>query len=171
MIKRIFNFYKRQFWNPIKYARYIGVKVGKSCSFGKVSFGTEPYLIEIGDHVQLTSDISFFTHGAAWVFRERHPEFDFFGKIKVKNNVYIGNNVLILPGVTIESNCIIAAGSVVTKSVPEGKIVGGNPAKIIGEVEAFYDRIKMFNVGSKDFSVNHKREYLTKLDENIFIKK
>lgn len=52
-------------------------------------------------------------------------------EVKIGNNVWIGNNVLILKGVTIGDNAIIAAGSVVTKSVPHGTIVAGNPAKII----------------------------------------
>nr|WP_070328418.1 acyltransferase [Exiguobacterium aurantiacum] len=51
--------------------------------------------------------------------------------IKIKNDVWIGQNVIILPGVTIEKGCIIGAGSVVTKNIPEFSIVGGNPAKII----------------------------------------
>ncbi len=52
-------------------------------------------------------------------------------EVVIGNNVWIGNNVLILKGVTIGDNAIVAAGSVVTKNVPEGTVVAGNPAKII----------------------------------------
>ena len=52
-------------------------------------------------------------------------------EVIIGNNVWIGNNVLILKGVHIGDNAIIAAGSVVTKNVPEGSVVAGNPAKII----------------------------------------
>lgn len=70
--------------------------------------------------MQITSGTKFFTHGAAWVLRDKYPEIDFFGKIKIGDNVYIGNDSLILPGVAIGSNVIIAAGSVVTKSFRGG---------------------------------------------------
>jgi len=52
-------------------------------------------------------------------------------EVIIGNNVWIGNNVLILKGVSIGDNAIIAAGSVVTKNVPEGSVVAGNPAKMI----------------------------------------
>ena len=55
--------------------------------------------------------------------------------VKIGSNVWIGSNATILPGVTISDGAIIAAGSVVTKDVSENAIVGGNPAKIIKEIE------------------------------------
>lgn len=56
--------------------------------------------------------------------------------IKIGNNVWIGANSTILPGVTIGSNCVIGAGTVVTKSFPEDNlIIAGNPAKVIGRRE------------------------------------
>ena len=54
--------------------------------------------------------------------------------VAIGDNVWIGTHSLILPGVKIGSNSIIASGSVVTKSVPSGVVVGGNPAKIIKEL-------------------------------------
>lgn len=56
------------------------------------------------------------------------------GKVIIKQNVWIGEGVAILPGVTIGKNCIIGANSVVTKSIPENCIVAGNPAKIIRQL-------------------------------------
>jgi len=52
-------------------------------------------------------------------------------KIVVEDDVWIGANVIILKGVTLHSGCVVAAGSVVTRDVPNNAIVGGNPAKII----------------------------------------
>jgi acetyltransferase-like isoleucine patch superfamily enzyme len=52
----------------------------------------------------------------------------------IKDNVWIGSRVIILKGVIIEQDAVVAAGSVVTKSVPPGSIVAGNPAKKIGSV-------------------------------------
>lgn len=65
------------------------------------------------------------------VVRCQIPDFDIFGKITIGDWVYIGNNSLIMPGVTIDNNVLVASGSVVTKSVPAGVVVAGNPARII----------------------------------------
>ena len=71
------------------------------------------------------------------VFPEYH-----MGTIEVFDNVFIGTGSLILNGVKIGPNAIVAAGSVVTKDVPEGTIVGGNPAKVIGTVDNFIEKRK-----------------------------
>lgn len=55
-------------------------------------------------------------------------------EVYISDNVFIGNNVTILKGVTIGANCVIASNSVVTKSFPENVVIGGNPAKIISEI-------------------------------------
>jgi acetyltransferase-like isoleucine patch superfamily enzyme len=152
-------------------ARYRGVKIGYNCDIQDVNFGSEPYLIEIGDNVQITNGTKIFTHGGGWVFRKNNPDFDCFGKVLIKNNVYIGNNALIMPGVTIGTNVIIGAGSVVTKSIDDNMIVAGNPAKIIGEVSDYYKKISEFDVGSKRMTAELKKKYLLGLDENQFIRK
>ena len=56
--------------------------------------------------------------------------------MKIGNNVFIGMNTTILKGTTIGDNVIIGAGSVVTKNIPAGVIVAGNPAKVIREITA-----------------------------------
>lgn len=171
MLKKIIDLYRKTFWSGVKYGRYIGVNIGNNCKIATKNFSSEPYLIEIGNNVQITNDVKFFCHGAAWVFRKNNPKFDFFGKIKICDNVYIGNNALILAGVTIGSNVIVAAGAVVTKSIPDNSIVGGNPAKIIGNVEDLHNRIQHYNVNSKGMGINEKRQYLLSLSEDKFVKK
>jgi serine acetyltransferase len=96
---------------------------------------------------------------------------DFFGKITVKDNVYIGTGSCILPGVTIESNVIIAAKTVVTKSIPEGVIVGGNPCRIIGKTEEYKNKILEYNLKTKNLSAEDKRNVLLNADEKFFLKK
>ncbi len=90
MINSILRLYRRYFWSCEKYARFLGVKIGKNCDIQTRNFSSEPYLIEIGDNVQITTDVKFFCHGAAWVFRKNYPKIDYFGKIKIGDNVILG---------------------------------------------------------------------------------
>lgn len=112
-----------------------GLKLGRDVRvIGKPDFGSEPYLIEIGHHVTVSSNVTFVTHdGGTWVFRHL-PEYQGlqrFGRIRVGDNCFIGTRAIILPGVTIGSNCVIGAGSVVTRSVPDNSVVAGSPARYI----------------------------------------
>ena len=171
--KFIYLYYVYLRANHIAYARYLGVKIGKNCSIATLYFGSEPYLIEIGDHVQITNDVRFYTHGGGWVFRKEYPDFDTFGKIKIGDNVYIGNCVLVMPGVTIGNNVIIGAGAVVTRSVDEGKIIAGNPARVIGETQDLLKKYLPLNLNTKRLSAKEKKAFLLSLkgDNRYFIKK
>ncbi|HQK69406.1 MAG TPA: acyltransferase [Bacteroidales bacterium] len=116
----------------IRYWRKQGMKIGDNCFINNVNFSTEPYLIEIGDHVAIAAGTDFITHdGAIWCFRDEIENADVFGKIKIGNNVFIGNNCTILPGTTVGDNCIIGAGSVVRGNFPENSVIVGNPAKVV----------------------------------------
>lgn len=116
----------------IKYMRRQGMKIGNDCRFNTISFSTEPYLIEIGNHVAIAGGTEIITHdGAIWCFREEINNADVFGKIKIGNNVFIGDNCTILPNTAIGDNCIVGAGSVVRGKFPENSVIIGNPAKIV----------------------------------------
>lgn len=91
------------------------------------------------------------------IFREEFPNLDVFGKITLGNNVYVGNDVLIMPGITIGNNVIIAAGSVVTKSFPDNCIIGGNPAKIISSVEKLRMSMLELDLNLKNYSYDKKK--------------
>jgi acetyltransferase-like isoleucine patch superfamily enzyme len=116
----------------IKYLRKQGMKIGEDCLFNTISFSTEPYLIEIGNHVAIAGGTEIVTHdGAIWCFRDEIPNADVFGKIKLGNNVFIGDNCTILPNTIIGDNCIVGAGSVVRGKFPENSVIVGNPAKVV----------------------------------------
>lgn len=168
---KLIHWYRRTFWQPKKYAEFLGVKIGKDCSIATKYFGSEPYLITIGDHVQITVDVRFFTHGGGWVFRNKHPHFDTFGKIKIGNNVYIGSCAIIMPGVTIGNNVVIGAGSVVTKSIEDNCIVAGNPARIIGNVSDLENKLVSYNVNTKQLSPEQKKTFLVNLENEKFFTK
>lgn len=172
MIKRLLNLYRRKFWTCEKYARHSGVKIGKGCLISTLNFSSEPYLISIGDNVRIANGVKFFTHGGLFPFREKlNANLDIFGKVVIGNNVHIGDGAYIMPGVTIASNCIVGAGSVVTKSVPEGSIVAGNPARVVGTTEAFLQRAVEKDLGCKGMIYEEKKQYLLSLDDSKFIQK
>lgn len=76
-----------------------------------------------------------------------------------------------MPGVTIGDNSLVAAGSIVTKSVPSGVVVVGNPARILCTVEEYYERNKKYDLHSKGMSGHDKKQMLLNLAEEKFIHK
>ena len=174
IINRIKIMLKYKFGSCEDYAKAIGVNVGENCNISTKSFSSEPFLISIGDNCRIAKEVLLLTHGGVWSLRKVYPElknFDYFGKINIGNNVYIGQRSIIMPGVTIEDNCIIGAMSIVTKSVPKNSVVAGNPAKYITSTDLFVANILKFNVNTKKIDVEKRKEYLLKLDDSRFMKK
>ena len=122
-----------------------GLKMGRDVRvIGKPDFGSEPYLIEIGNHVTVSSNVTFITHdGATWVFRHLPPylEMQRFGRIVIGDNCFIGANAIIMPGVSIGSNSVVGAGAVVTRSVPADSVVAGVPARRVCSYEEYVERM------------------------------
>ncbi len=141
-----------------------GLKIGENCEiYGNVCFGSEPYLIEIGDRVRIAGGVSFITHdGGMWVLRNsgRLKDADYFGRIKVGNNVHIGINSIIMPGVTIGNNVVIGAGSVVTRNIPDNSIAAGVPAKVIRSLDDYYEKYKNKVDYTKHLNPQDKKKYL-----------
>lgn len=102
--------------------------------------------------------------------RRTHPGYEAFGKIKVEDWAYIGSWSHIMPGVTIGEGALVAAGSVVTKSVAPRTVVGGNPAKFICTSEEFIARNMKYSLGHR-LSAKEKREVLMNLADDKFIRK
>lgn len=152
-------------------AERAGVKFGKDNHFFSPFWSSEPYLITIGDRCQITKGVKIFTHGGSHVLRSEIPDFDCFGKVCIGDDVYIGNNVLIMPGVHIGSNVLIAAGSVVCHSVPNNVVIGGNPARILSTIDEYKQKNLPYNTGTKFFSGKKKKLFLLSLPEDKFIQK
>lgn len=135
-LKKLMTLYQKR-KDPIRYARKIGVSVGEECRFVSCPiFGSEPWLITIGNHVEITSDVKFITHdGSTWVFRGQEPftKVIRFGKIAIGDNSFIGTRSTIMPGVHIGRNCIVGAGSLVTKSIPDGEVWGGESRSLYNQ--------------------------------------
>lgn len=124
----------REFIND--FYRKEGVKIGSNsiiCSYTKIS---EPCLVEIGDDCVVSSNVAFVTHDHS--INKVCEKSNLFGKIKIGNNCFIGQGAMLLYGVELADNIIVASGSVVTKSFHEHDIiVGGNPAKKISTWNEF----------------------------------
>lgn len=103
--------------------------------------------------------------------RAEVPDYDSFGKITIKDWAYIGSGSHILPGVTIGEGALVAAGSIVTKSVPPHTVVGGNPARIICSIEDYKKRNLKYNTKTYGMSSEEKKRILLSLPEDKFIRK
>jgi acetyltransferase-like isoleucine patch superfamily enzyme len=157
-LKTIFIFFFKKLF-PIKYAKYIGVKIGLNCRLINVSFSTEPYLITIGNHVSATQ-VRFETHdGGVWVFRDKNPELDIVKPIKVGNNVFIGYGAVILPGVSIGNNVVIGAYSVITSDIPENSVAAGVPARVIKSVDEYVLKSVQIGDNTKSMSAKEKKSF------------
>lgn len=169
IIDKFKNLYWRFIKSPEAYARYLGVKIGSNCLIDTRFWPSEPYLITIGDYVQITSRVSIFTLGGGNAVRRIDPDFDCFGKVVIEDWAYIGSQSVIMPGVTVGEGAIVAAGSVVTKSVPAYTVVGGNPAKFICSIDEYYKKNIKFNVLTKKMSAQDKKKILLSLPDDRFI--
>ena len=121
------------------YSKYMDVKFGKNVRItGDPSFGSEPYLVTIGDDVTITPGVIFHNHdGGLGILRKKYPEIDIIKPIKIGNNVFIGSNTTFMPGVTVGNNVIIGASSLVTKDIPDNVVYGGVPARLIKTLEEY----------------------------------
>lgn len=127
----------------VEKARDLGVKVGTGCRFFSLNFQSEPYLIEIGDDVIISGEVTLVTHdGAVFLLRKEIPGINgHYGRIKIGNNCFVGMGAIILPNVELGDDCIVAAGAVVFDSFPAGSVVMGNPARVVFNIDV-YRRLK-----------------------------
>lgn len=169
--------------DAVKIARALGVRFtaepGKEkcriLSEPSAMFGSEPYLITIGKNVEITAGVVFITHdGAVWTLRnfdEKYKTLDVFGPIKIGDNVFIGNNAVILPGVTIGDNVVIGAGSVVAKSIPANSVAAGNPCRVIRSISEYGERSleKEGAMHTKNLSRQEKRRAMQEAHPEWFV--
>ena len=147
------------------FLRKKGVTIGENVTFHNPRTAiidiTQPSLIEIGNNVDITNNVTILCHDLAWnVFKQMHGEI--LGsnkKVVIGNNVFIGVNSVILRGVTIGNNCVIGAGSVVTKDIPSNTVAAGNPAKVIMSIEEFYEKRKRSYVDdAKELAIEYYKK-------------
>lgn len=110
------------------------VSIQKDCHIGAIN------KIILGDNVLLASKVFISDHSHGEITKEAlllppsQRRLYSKGPVVIEDNVWLGENVVVLPGVTIGENSIVGANAVVTKSIPKNSVVGGNPARVIREL-------------------------------------
>lgn len=85
----------------------------------------------IGDNCQMAPNVAIYTAGHPVYPDTRNSGYEYGKEVRIGNNVWIGGNTVICPGVTVGNNCVIGAGSVVTRDIPDWTVAVGNPCRII----------------------------------------
>lgn len=154
--------------NKVAYLRHLGVCVGTDCDIlnSVKSFGTEPWLIEIGQRVTIAEGVLLYTHdGVSRVFRAGLPNSspwgNLFGTVRILDNCFIGANSIIMPGVQIGPDSIVGAGSVVTHDVPPQMVVAGVPAQILCSLDEYRERYQRDMIPIKAANRRELRRELT----------
>lgn len=122
--------------DPIKEHIKRGLVVGKNFNMldEVIIDCSHTWHIEIGDDVTLAPRVHILAHDAS---TKKHLGYTRIGKVKIGNRVFIGASSIILPGVTIGDDVVIGAGSLVSRDIPNGHVVAGNPPKIICTLDEF----------------------------------
>lgn len=142
-------------------------KQGENCFYHPWNIPSEPFLISLHDNVIIASNVRLITHDITCYMFNQHPILKdkgiqkyYMGTIEIFDNVFIGANSTIMYNVKIGPDAIVAAGSVVTKDVKPGTIVGGAPAKVIGNINDIFDkRLKYSNTFSNKISKDEIEKY------------
>ena len=150
----------------ISYYRDKGMIIGKNCKIYSGIATPESYLIEIGDNVTIATGAKFITHDNS-ISKVCSEYTDVFGRICIGNNCFIGAYSIILPGVSLGNNTIVASGSVVTKSF-DGGVIAGVPARIISSIEDYKTKTAPYGVNVDGLSYDDKK---AKVLNSILIEK
>lgn len=158
------KFIYRNFYNNdtfVSYLRRLGVEVGDNTKFfaprNVVVDVTRPYLLKIGKGVKITSGVTILTHDFSYsVLRRTHHSIqnECAGYTLIGDNCFLGMNSIIMGGVHLGNNVIVATGAVVTKDVPDNMVVAGVPAKPVCTLEEFYERRKKRQISDAQLLVN-----------------
>lgn len=144
-----------------------GMNIGNNVHIYSDIFSKEPYMISIDDNTTISGNVTLVTHDNS--ISKYLPQYtDIFGKISIGKNCFIGMGSMILAGVSIADNTIVAAGSVVTKSViEEGTIVGGAPAKLIGKISELKEKNQKYGINIQGMSLGEKKRFLLNHEERL----
>jgi len=168
-VKKLYYFFERK-----KKERYInnlienGLVLGRNVSIIE-DFFFDPshcFLISIGDNVTICPNVRLITHDAS---TKKLLGYTKIGKITIGENCFIGDSAIILPNVRIGVNSIVGAGSIVTKNIPAGTVVAGNPAKVICTMNEYRNKIEKISKQKKVFDKGYLIHNLNEVKRNEII--
>jgi len=153
------------FINPPFYCDY-----GKHIEVGKNFFANynctilDVAKVIIGDNCQMAPNVAIYTAGHPIHPMSRNSAYEYGKKIEIGNNVWIGGNAVICPGVHIGNNVVIGAGSVVTKDIPDWTIAAGNPCRVVRQIT---DNDKKMLFKKEEIDDEAWNDIISRMDEII----
>lgn len=150
--------------DPVRYFRTQGAEIGEGVEiFGAnlFTFGSEPYLVSIGNEVTISHDADFITHdGGLRVARARYPDAYLYGRIKVADRCFLGAHCVLLPGAKVGEGSVIGSGSIVAGEIPPRVVAVGSPAKPVRSVDEYIQANKHLWVDTAGLTPRAKKELL-----------
>ena len=135
VVKKLFGKSEGAFVNPPFYCDYgTHIEVGKNFFANYNCTILDVARVKIGDNCQMAPNVAIYTAGHPVHPDTRNTMYEYGIEVTIGDNVWIGGNTVICPGVHIGSNVVIGAGSVVTKDIPDWCIAAGNPCKVIRSI-------------------------------------
>ncbi|MBQ7371225.1 MAG: sugar O-acetyltransferase [Blautia sp.] len=135
VVKELFGRSDGAFVNPPFYCDYgFHIEVGKSFFANYNCTILDVGKVIIGDYCQIAPNVSIYTAGHPVHPASRNTQYEYGIDVVIGDNVWIGGNVVICPGVHIGDNAVIGAGSVVTRDIPAWSVAAGNPCKVIRKI-------------------------------------
>ncbi len=163
IVKELLGKSENAFINPPFYCDY-----GKHIEVGKNFFANynctiiDVAKVKIGDNCQFAPNVSIYTAGHPVHPVARNSMYEYGIEVTVGDNVWIGGNTVIMPGVHIGSNTVIGAGSVVTKNIPDWVVAAGNPCKVIREITEqdfeYYYKDRKFDRESMEEILHYRQQ-------------
>ena len=135
VIKELFGKCEDAWVNPPFYCDYgHNIEVGKNTFINYNCTIIDVGKVVIGDYCQIAPNVSIYTAGHPVHPAARNTAYEYGIDITIGNNVWIGGNSVIMPGIHIGDNVVIGAGSIVTKDIPAWTVAAGNPCRVIRKI-------------------------------------
>lgn len=164
IVKELLGKSEDAFINPPFYCDYGSyIEVGKNFFANYNCTIIDVAKVTIGDNCQLAPNVAIYTAGHPVHPVSRNTMYEYGIEVTIGDNVWIGGNTVILPGVHIGSNVVIGAGSVVTKDIPDWTIAAGNPCKVIRKIT---EEDKKYYYKDREFDLE-AWEAVQRFSENI----
>jgi acetyltransferase-like isoleucine patch superfamily enzyme len=154
----------RLYQDPVRYFRSQGVEIGEDVEiFGAklFTFGSEPYLVSIGNQVTISHSVDFITHdGGLRIARAKYPGAYLYGRIQVADRCFLGAHCVLLPGAKVGAGCVIGSGAIITGEIPPGVVAIGAPARPVRSVGEYIQGKKHLWIDTEGLTPDAKRELL-----------